>query len=91
MIIIKRKVQSFIVLQYFNKRGVMTPFDKLFQRMTQPWVVVSYMLFIVLSIMYLDKPITLFFNGLEYNALNPILEFISRMALRNQYLVLFVL
>jgi membrane-associated phospholipid phosphatase len=69
----------------------MTPFDRLFQRMTQPWLVVSYLVFIVLSVMYLDKPITLFFNGLEYNALNPMLEFISRMALRNQYLVLFVL
>ncbi len=67
----------------------MTPFDKLFYKATRPWVVVSYLFFIVLAIMYLDKPITLYFHSLDYSALNAVLEFISALAKRNQYLILF--
>ena len=69
----------------------MTPFDKLFQRMTRPWVVVSYLVFIVLSIVYLDKPMTLFFHGFDLSSLNPVLKIISMIGKRDLYLVLFLL
>lgn len=61
----------------------MTPFDRLFRCMTKPWVVLSYVALMVLSFMYLDKPITIFFHDLKVNHLPVVMASISNLGHRN--------
>lgn len=44
----------------------MTPFDRLFRCMTRPWVMATYGFFLVLSFMFLDRPLTTWIASIDW-------------------------
>lgn len=65
----------------------MTSFDRLFRGMTKPWVVISYVLLVTLSFLYLDKPIALFVHGLDLGNRLILLKALSWVGLSAGYLI----
>jgi len=65
----------------------MTPFDRLFQGMTKPWVVISYVLVVTLSFLYVDKPLTLFCQSLDWGTFVAVLKGFTRLGGRTIYVI----
>ncbi len=57
----------------------MKPFNQWFKCMTQPWVIVSYALLMVLSFLYLDKPIATFCYKLDLGYFQHILQTVTHL------------
>jgi len=57
--------------------------------MTKPWVVVSYLGFVVLSILYLDRPIAVYFHALEHGKNLLILNCVTALGVAPAYMALF--
>ena len=71
---------------------MVTPFERLFGVMTKPWVVVGYLVLIILSILYFDKPIAYYFHDLDLKKTRPVLGWVTNLGLGGLYLVpLFIL
>lgn len=66
----------------------MTLFQRLFKTMTNPWVALSYLAFIGLSILYFDKPIALHFHQLDFGQVKPKIELISYLGISSVYFVI---
>lgn len=64
-----------------------TPFERIFQTMTRPWVMSSYLVLTVLSFIYGDKPITEAVHALDLNALGMVLQSITFLGVKTLYLV----
>lgn len=70
----------------------MNPFDRLFAVMVKPWVVIGYLVLIILLIVYLDKPVAYFFQGVNLGNTMPILNWFTKLGLGALYFVpLFIL
>lgn len=69
----------------------MSPFDRLLKAMLQPWVVVSYMGFVVLSFFYFDQPIAWFFNDLSFKTELPFIYWLTRLGVSMVYIILFLM
>ena len=65
----------------------MTRFDRLFVVMTKPWVTISYFLLIILSILYVDKPIAYFFHDLDLKNNMPLLNWVTKSGLGGLYII----
>ena len=67
----------------------MTPFDRLFKIMINPWVVFSYFGLIILSILYFDIPIAYYFHVFDLKSNLLLLNWLAKFGLGMLYLVLF--
>lgn len=65
----------------------MTPFDRLFQGMLRPWVVISYVLLVTLSFLYLDKPLTLFCQSLDWGPFIAVLKSLTLLGSKTIYVL----
>ena len=65
----------------------MTRFERLFALMIKPWVVVCCVGLIVLSFLYLDRPIAYYFHDLDPRTGLPFLNWFTQMGLGGLYLV----
>ncbi len=64
----------------------MTPFERLLAIMIKPWVVVSYLGLIILSFLYLDRPIAYYFHGVDLRTNLPVLNWFTKLGLGALYL-----
>lgn len=67
----------------------MTPFDRFFHLMTRPPVFISYFLLIVLSYLYFDQPIAIYFHDLAQRTNMTILGMLTHIGLGVVYLPTF--
>lgn len=65
----------------------MTPFDRLFRSMTKPWVLISYVLLVILSFLYFDKPIAQGVHSLNLSQGLILLKALSWIGLSKVYLI----
>jgi|TARA_R110000868_G_scaffold341045_3_gene601895 membrane-associated phospholipid phosphatase len=64
-----------------------TPFERIFQNMTRPWVMSSYLVLTVLSFIYWDKPITEAVHALDFGQGVIVLKALSWIGLSKAYLI----
>ena len=64
-----------------------TSFDRVFYRMTKPWVVISYGLLIAVSFLYLDKPLTLWCQSLDWGASRVVFKGLTLLGCKTMYVV----
>ena len=64
-----------------------TPFERLFQTMTRPWVMGMYVLITVLSFIYWDKPIAEAVHALDLSAFVMVLKSITFLGVKTLYLI----
>ncbi len=62
-------------------------FNRLFQNMTQPWVVISYVLLATLSFIYLDKPVALWCQSLDWSTSVAVLKGFTLLGYKTMYLM----
>lgn len=65
----------------------MSPFDRLLAVMTKPWVAMLYIGFVVLSFLYLDKPIAQYFYSIDLKENLPLLTWLTKLGLGLIYMV----
>ncbi len=63
----------------------MRPFERLLAIMIKPWVVILYMGLIMLSFLYLDRPIAYYFHDLNFRTTIPILNWLTKLGLGGLY------
>ncbi|WP_051131924.1 phosphatase PAP2 family protein [Legionella tunisiensis] len=59
----------------------MSPFDRLLAVMTKPWVAMLYIGFVVLSFLYLDKPIAQYFYEIDLKENLQLLTWLTKLGL----------
>jgi membrane-associated phospholipid phosphatase len=64
-----------------------TPFERLFQTMTRPWVMSMYILLTVLSFIYWDKPVAQAVHGIDLSAFVMVLKSITLLGDKTLYLI----
>ena len=70
----------------------MTPFERLLAIMIKPWVVVSCIGLIILSILYADQPIAYYFHSLHQHGYTIFLVWLTTLGMNQLYIVpLFIL
>lgn len=65
----------------------MTSFDRLFKGMTKPWVAISYVFLVVLSFLYIDKPLTLFCASLDWGQFVVVLNGLTFLGYKTMYVL----
>lgn len=65
----------------------MTLFDRLFKTMINPWVVFAYLTGVGLSILFLDKPLAIFFHQLPITPYKWILQGITYFGTASAYFI----
>ena len=67
----------------------MTPFDRLLSTMIKPWVAVSYIGFVIVSILYIDTPIAYYFHSLDSQSSLHLFNKIMTLGEGKLYIVVF--
>ena len=67
----------------------MKPIERLLQFMIRPWVVIGYLALIVVSYLYLDQSVALYFYNLDLKTKFPQMLWIARLGEGAFYIVLF--
>ncbi len=57
----------------------MTPFEKMFKTMTNPWVFISYAALMVGLFLYVDAPLALFLHRIELGVIQPLSQSITSL------------
>jgi len=65
----------------------MTPFERLEKNMLRPWVIISYLCFVVLSFLYFDQPIALFFHDKNLGIKLPIIRWFTHLGTGELYVI----
>lgn len=69
-----------------NRGDVVTRFERLTAIMIKPWVVASYLGLIILSVLYLDRPIAYYFHMLDLQTHLTILTWFTQLGSNKLYL-----
>ncbi len=64
-----------------------TAFERLFDTMTRPWVVLSCLGLIIVSFLYIDQPITIAAYGAQFEAKFPWLVSLTKFGNKKTYLI----
>lgn len=65
----------------------MMPFNRLLSIMMKPWVIILFVIFLIVSYNYIDKPLAIYLNKLDLKNVIPILDWITRLGLGAIYLL----
>ncbi|MDP1604163.1 MAG: phosphatase PAP2 family protein [Legionella sp.] len=68
----------------------MTPFNRLFSLMSKPWFVLTYLFFIVLTFMFVDKPLAEYMHTIDLRTNFALLSLITKLGLSALYLGFFL-
>lgn len=68
----------------------MTPFDRLFSIMTKPLVAISYLALVLVSYLYFDRPVALYFHELHFTTDLSLVNLLTKIGLTGIYLPLFL-
>ena len=63
--------------------------ETMFAFLTKPICIIGYILFMMLSYFYLDKPVAIYFHQLNLTVTLPILSYITQLGLGAIYIILF--
>lgn len=69
----------------------MTPFNRLILVMTKPWVILSYVLFVVVLFLYVDKPLAEYLEYINFRVNFVFLKLITKLGLGLIYMLTFLL
>ena len=69
----------------------MTQFERFFAVMKKPWMILSCLLFIVLSYNYLDRPIAIYFHNLDYRNYAHLLTAITAFGRWKYYFLILII
>lgn len=67
----------------------MTPFDRLFRLMTKPGIFISYFVLIIVSYLYFDQPVAIYFHAQAQRSAMHVLGMITHVGLGVVYLPAF--
>lgn len=65
----------------------MKPFEKWASVMLRPWFIVSYLIFILVSFLYIDQPLALFIQSLSLKTHWPLLRWVTNVGLGGTYIL----
>ncbi|MDF1757474.1 MAG: phosphatase PAP2 family protein [Legionellaceae bacterium] len=65
----------------------MHTFDKILSFMLKPWVIITFLLLIIISFMYIDTPLALYVNSLDLRKNTPVLTWITFLGAARIYLI----
>ncbi len=69
----------------------MSPFEELFKFARRPLVVMGYLGFVILSFIYFDKPIAIYFYSFDVKTHLPFVYWLTHIGISTVYIVLFFL
>jgi membrane-associated phospholipid phosphatase len=64
-----------------------TAFERLFDVMTRPWVVLSCFGLIIISVLYIDQPVTIAAHAAQFEAKFPWLALLSKFGKKKAYII----
>jgi membrane-associated phospholipid phosphatase len=69
----------------------MTPFNRLFSIVTRPWFIVSYVILIVLTFMYVDRPLAEYMRSIDLRTNFALLSLLTKLGISVIYMLLFLI
>jgi membrane-associated phospholipid phosphatase len=64
----------------------LAPFERIAAIMIKPGVMVSYVVVIVLSILYIDRPLAYYFHGFDFRTTQPLLMWFTHLGISALYI-----
>lgn len=65
----------------------MTPFERIVSTMTKPWVLVTYVSFVIVSYFYFDKSIAIYFHALDFRTNFLALTWVTNAGISSVYFI----